>query len=415
MQKFFEPPPLNDDRRRSTVIDKTVAGRFLGWGGGVIQLMKNTKYTLEKMSNGKDKNKGVSLGVLIGVCVGLAVFIVGCLFGFRKHRDSRKKRRDRIRNLESRSESDPIGESADVIKFTFDEIKKATGNFSIHKIIGRGGYGNVFKGYLWLRGHFEKVQELFHRRYDAIRGSSKGNCDLIKNESLYDHLFDLIKARLSGPIRQKIALETARGLAYLHHGAQLAIIHRDIKASNILLDDMFEAKVADFGLAKFTPEGMALGFGVMLLELLSGKKALTVSDENRTSVVADWAWWVVKNKKALDIMKDGMLELGPPEVLEKYVLIAVLRSHPKLQCRPSKDQVVKMSETDNLVPSIPDKPIPLVAHIDDIESSIKGNGSCQVSSFGGYHMFSYERNHSNDKEGTSSGSSIEVSRKHNTA
>ncbi|KAE8679616.1 putative LRR receptor-like serine/threonine-protein kinase RKF3 [Hibiscus syriacus] len=99
-------------------------------------------------NNGKDKSKGVSLSVLIGVGVGLAVLVGVCLFGFRKHRDSRKKRRDRVRNLESGSESDSIGESTDLVKFTFDEIKEATGNFSIHNIIGRGGYGNVYKGYL---------------------------------------------------------------------------------------------------------------------------------------------------------------------------------------------------------------------------------------------------------------------------
>ncbi|KAE8708159.1 putative receptor-like protein kinase [Hibiscus syriacus] len=257
-------------------------------------------------------------------------------------------------------------------------------------------------------------------------------CDLMKNGSLNDHLFGPKKARLSWPIRRKIALGTARGLAYLHYGAQPAIIHRDIKASNILLDDMFEAKVADFGLAKFTPEGMThlttrvagkmgyvapeyalygqltdrsdvYSFGVTLLELLSGKKALTVSDENHPTVVADWAWSLVKKDKALDVIEAHMPELRPAEFLEKYVLIAVLCSHPELQCRPSMDQVVKMLETDVSVPSIPERPIPLVARIDDIERSIKCNGSDQVSGSGSYRC-------SRGKKGsTSSGSPIEVS------
>lgn len=82
-------------------------------------------------------------------------------------------------------------------------------------------------------------------------------CDLMKNWSLHDQLFGLAEKKLSWPIRQKIALGTARGLDYLHHGPQPAIIHRDIKASNILLDDDFEPKVADFGLAKFAPEGVS--------------------------------------------------------------------------------------------------------------------------------------------------------------
>lgn len=273
-------------------------------------------------------------------------------------------------------------------------------------------------------------------------------CDLMKNGSLHDHLFgsSMEAGRLSWPVRQKIALGTARGLAYLHYGAQPAIMHRDIKASNILLDDKFEAKVADFGLAKFAPEGMThlstrvagtmgyvapeyalygqltqrsdvYSFGVVLLELLSGKKALTASDENHPSLVSDWAWSLVKNDRALDVIEDRMPELGPPEVVEKYVLVAVLCSHPELLCRPSMDQVVKILETDISVPSIPERPIPLVAHIDDIEKSIGSNGgSGQVSSPAGYQMFTNGNSHhsGNKEERTSSGSSREVFDKHNS-
>ncbi|KAK8997647.1 hypothetical protein V6N11_012195 [Hibiscus sabdariffa] len=314
-----------------------------------------------------------------------------------------------------------------LVKFTFDEIKEATRNFSINNIIGRGGYGNVYKGYLCdgsevalkrfkncsaagdsnFKHEVEVIGGVRHVNLVALRGYCaavtplEGHqriivCDLMKNGSLYDHLFGPTKVRLSWPIRQRIALGIARGLAYLHYGAQPTIIHRDINASNILLDDMFEAKVADFGLAKFTPEGMThlstrvagttgyvapeyalygqltdrsdvYSFGVVLLELLSGKKALTMNDENQPSVVADWARSLVKNEKALDVIEDGMPELGPPEVLEKYVFIAVLCSHPEFQCRPSMDQVVNMLETDVSVPSIPERSIPLVAHVDEIE------------------------------------------------
>ncbi|KAK8650706.1 hypothetical protein V6N13_140333 [Hibiscus sabdariffa] len=357
---------------------------------------------LSDNSNGEGKKKGVNWGVIIGVGVGLAVLIGGPLFVFRKHRVSRKKRRDRIRNLESGSESGSIGER-------------------------RGGYGNVYKGYLCdgsevalkrfkncsaagdsnFKHEVEVIGGVRHVNLVALRGYCaavtplEGHqriivCDLMKNGSLYDHLFGPTKVRLSWPIRQRIALGIARGLAYLHYGAQPTIIHRDINASNILLDDMFEAKVADFGLAKFTPEGMThlstrvagttgyvapeyalygqltdrsdvYSFGVVLLELLSGKKALTMNDENQPSVVADWARSLVKNEKALDVIEDGMPELGPPEVLEKYVFIAVLCSHPEFQCRPSMDQVVNMLETDVSVPSIPERSIPLVAHVDEIE------------------------------------------------
>ncbi|PPD76891.1 hypothetical protein GOBAR_DD26181 [Gossypium barbadense] len=375
-------------------------------------------------SNGEGEKQGVSLGVLISVgVVGLAVFIGGPWFVYRKYRDSRKKRRDRIGNLENHS-----------------------------GIIGKGRYGNVYKGYLpdgsevalkrfkscSAAGDAEFAHEvkviasIRHVNLVALRGYCTATipleghqriivCDLMKNGSLHDHFFGSTKGRLTCPVRQKIALGTARGLAYLHYGAQPAIIHRDIKASNILLDDMFEARVADFGLAKFALEGMThlstrvagtmgyiapeyalygqltdrsdvYSFGVVLHELLSRKKAFTMSDENQPSVLADWVWSLVKNEKALDIIEGGMPELGSPEVMEKYVLIAVLCSHPELQCRPSMDQVVKMLETDISVPSIPDRSIPTVA-IDEIDRSIRNlDSGCQ-------------------KGRTSSGSKLEVPHK----
>ncbi|EOX94874.1 Receptor-like kinase in in flowers 3 [Theobroma cacao] len=432
-------------------------------------------FGLSDNSTGKSKKKGVILGVVIGVGIGLAVLIGGSWFVYRKYQDAkRRKRRDKIRNLEMGSLGGSglgsISESTNLVKFTFDEIKKATGNFSRDNIIGRGGYGNVYKGYFpdgsevalkrfkncsaagdaSFTHEVEVIASVRHVNLVALRGYCTATtpleghqriivCDLMKNGSLHDHLFGSMEGRLSWPIRQKIALGTARGLAYLHYGAQPAIIHRDIKASNILLDEMFEAKVADFGLAKFTPEGMThlstrvagtmgyvapeyalygqltersdvYSFGVVLLELLSGKKALTMSEENQPSLVADWAWSLVKDERTLDVIEDGMPELGPPEVLEKYVLIAVLCSHPELLCRPSMDQVVKMLETDISVPSIPERPIPLVAHIDDIERSISSNGSGQLSSPTGYQMFTHESSHhsGSKEEGTSSGSQIEV-------
>ncbi|MBA0680646.1 hypothetical protein Goari_012334, partial [Gossypium aridum] len=359
-------------------------------------------------SNGEGKKQGVNLGVLISVgVVGLAVFIGEPWFVYRKYRDSRKKRRDRIGNLETHSGLD-----------------------SINSIIGKGRYGNFYKGYLpdgsevafkrfkscSAAGDAEFAHEvkviasISHVNLVALRGyctattSLEGHqriivCDLMKNGSLHNHLFGSTKGRLTCPVRQKIALGTARGLAYLHYGAQPAIIHRDIKASNILLDDMFEAKVADFGLAKFALEGMThlstrvagtmgyiapeyalygqltdrsdvYSFGVVLLELLSGKKAFTMSDENQPSVLADWVWSLVKNEKALDIIEGGM---------------------PK----PSMDQVVKMLETDISVPSIPDRSIPIVA-IDEIDRSIRNRDSgCE-------------------KGRTSSGSKLEVPHKLNS-
>lgn len=243
-------------------------------------------------------------------------------------------------------------------------------------------------------------------------------CDLMHNGSLYDHLFAAGECQLAWPVRQRIAIGMARGLAYLHRGAQPAIIHRDIKASNILLDDEFEAKVADFGLAKFAPEGMThvstrvagtLGyvapeyalygqlteksdvysFGVVLLELLSGKKAFISLSEGQSFVLTDWAWSLVRRGRTVEVIQEGMVDPGPTKVMEKYVLVGALCTHPQLHARPTMEQALKILEADS-VPSpliIPERPIPVVANLAEIERSASSSGSGQLFSPSGFRSF----------------------------
>ncbi|ONK78566.1 uncharacterized protein A4U43_C02F20170 [Asparagus officinalis] len=356
----------------------------------------------------------------------------------------------KVRDRDTRSQAlENISASATLVKFGFDEIKYATRSFSRENIVGKGGYGNVYKGRLKdgsevalkrfkncsaagdasFAHEVEVIASVRHMNLMALRGyctattTMEGHqriivCDLMKNGSLHDHLFGSDGRKLSWPIRQKIAVGTARGLAYLHYGAQPTILHRDIKASNILLDERFEAKVADFGLARFAPEGMThvstrvagtlgyvapeyalygqlteksdvFSFGVVLLELLSGKKAFLTTDDGQNSLLTDWAWSLVRKGKPLDVIEEGMEEMGPKEIMEKYVLVAVLSSHPQLHARPTMDQIVKILETDLAVPTIPDRPLPLVANLDEIERSVSSSGSGHLSSVSGYQQFAF--------------------------
>ncbi|CAI9300547.1 unnamed protein product [Lactuca saligna] len=383
------------------------------------------------LSKSKKKNKTL---IIVIVVVIVSIILFGIAIGFLFYRNRKLKRNRRTRN-ESNTVSalDSITGSTTLTRYTIEDIKEATRNFSRDNIIGRGGYGNVYKGVLpdetevalkrfkncsaagdaSFTHEVEVIASVRHVNLVGLRGyctattSFEGHqriivCDLVKNGSLHDHLFGEYSSRanLSWPIRRKIALGTARGLAYLHYGAQPAIIHRDIKASNILLDENFEAKVADFGLAKFAPEGAThlstrvagtmgyvapeyalygqltersdvYSFGVVLLELLSGKKALIgVGDgDGQPVLLSDWAWSMVRKGTPLEVIDDTMPECGSPEIMEKYVLAAVLASHPQLYARPTMDQVLKMLDTDLPVPSIPERPIPLIAGIEDIEKS----------------------------------------------
>ncbi|KAH7529215.1 hypothetical protein FEM48_Zijuj05G0160900 [Ziziphus jujuba var. spinosa] len=190
-------------------------------------------------------------------------------------------------------------------------------------------------------------------------------------------------------------------MAYLHYGAQPGIIHRDIKANNILLDEMFEAKL--------TETSDVYSFGAVLLELLSWKKALLVGNEDQPSLVTDWAWSLVRDGRALDVIEDDMPDKSPPQVLEKYVLVAILCSHPQLYARPTMDQAMKMLETDMSIPSTPKWQIPLVAKLSDIERSVSTSGSGTVVSPRGYSSYTYESDRSLElkEESRTLGSQVE--------
>lgn len=433
-----------------------VINRFGPSDPGTAKCLFSLDFSPAVKGNTWKKRLLISLITVVGF-IGLCAVFGGCIVfsRLRRRRERIEAKKRKFSRAGSGSGTGPnlssIGGSTHLMKFGFDEIRRATKNFHRDNLIGRGGYGNVYKGLLpdgteiavkrfkncsaagdaSFTHEVEVIASIRHVNLVELRGycvattNLEGHqriivCDLMHNGSLHDHLYGSdLETKLSWPVRQKIALGMARGLAYLHYGAQPAIIHRDIKASNILLDDNFEAKVADFGLAKFNPEGFShlstrvagtmgyvapeyalygqltersdvFSFGVVLLELLSGKKAImSVNDgEGQPSLVTDWAWALVRKGHALDVIEEGMPELGPDSVMEKYVLTAVLCSHPQLYARPTMDQVVKILETDMQVPSIPERPISFIADLEDIERSASSSGSGQLSTTGGFQSYS---------------------------
>ncbi|GFY98761.1 receptor-like kinase in in flowers 3 [Actinidia rufa] len=435
---------LSDCTAYPSIYAAAIANRFGPTDAGTASCLFGFDYS--SLSNSKNKQRRIVICVVVVVVFGVVLFLGFCGFGVfrRKRREFWKRRVFDGRGTSLGFEIESINQSTSLVRYTFDEIRQATKNFSSENIVGRGGYGNVFKGILsdgsevalkkfkncsvsgdaTFAHEVELIASVRHVNLVALRGYCTATtpyeghqriivCDLMRNGSLHDHLFNMRERKLSWPIRQKIALGTARGLAYLHYGAQPSIIHRDIKASNILLDERFEPKVADFGLAKFTPEGIThlttrvagtmgyvapeyalygqltdrsdvYSFGVVFLELLSGKKALMTVSDGQPSLVTEWAWALVRKGRALDVIEEGMPDLGPPEVVEKYVLVAVLCSHPELYARPTMDQVVKILDMDLPGPSIPERPIPLIADIDDIERSASSSGPGNLSTLGGY-------------------------------
>ncbi|CAN8229448.1 unnamed protein product [Cochlearia groenlandica] len=227
--------------------------------------------------------------------------------------------------------------------FTYDELSIATEGFSQSNLLGQGGFGYVHKGVLpngkevavkslklgsgqgerEFQAEVDIISRVHHRHLVSLVGYciSGGQrllvYEFLPNYTLEFHLHGKGRPVMDWPTRLKIALGSARGLAYLHEDCHPRIIHRDIKAANILLDFSFETKVADFGLAKLSqdnnthvstrvmgtfgylaPEYASSGklsdksdvfsFGVMLLELVTGKPPIDLTGEMEDSLV-EWA------------------------------------------------------------------------------------------------------------------------------
>lgn len=250
--------------------------------------------------------------------------------------------------------------------FAFRELAAATRGFKEVNLIGEGGFGRVFKGRLetgqvvavkqlnhdGLQGFQEFIVEvlmlslLHHSNLVTLIGyCTDGDQRLLVYEympmgSLEDHLFDLEpdKVPLSWETRIKIAVGAARGLEYLHCKANPPVIYRDLKSANILLDNDFNPKLSDFGLAKLGPVGdnthvstRVMGtygycapeyamsgkltlksdiysFGVVLLELITGRKAIDVTKRAGEQNLVSWSRPFLKDRRKLVQLVDPLLQ-----------------------------------------------------------------------------------------------------------
>lgn len=227
-----------------------------------------------------NQHKFVICGVVLGSIIGILGALSAVWFIWIRTRRSKMERNISINKEEISPKDDAslvLGSGSrgtNLVKFKIEEIKSATMNFSRKNIIGKGGYGNVYRGTLPdgtevafkrfkncseigaanFKHEVEIIASVKHVNLVTLRGyctttiPMEGHqriivCDLLHNGSLYDHLFGPGMKKLSWPIRQKIALGTARGLAYLHYGVQPAIIHRDIKSSNILSSQRLQIRL----------------------------------------------------------------------------------------------------------------------------------------------------------------------------
>ncbi|CAN8287165.1 unnamed protein product [Cochlearia groenlandica] len=303
-----------------------------------------------------------------------------------------------------------ILDSTQVKSFTFNELKLATRNFRPDSVIGEGGFGCVFKGWLdetnltptkpgtglviavkklnqeSIQGHREWLTEINYLGQFNHPNLVKliGYCleeehhllvyEFMQKGSLENHLFrrGTYFKPLSWLLRIKVALDVAKGLAFLHSDP-VKVIYRDIKASNILLDADYNGKLSDFGLARdgpmgdlsyvstrimgtygyAAPEYMSSGhlnarsdvysFGVVLLEILTGRQALDHNMPVKEEYLVKWAGpYLTSQRKVLQIVDTRLGTQYLPEEAVRLASIAVQCLSIEPKSRPSMDQVVRV-------------------------------------------------------------------------
>ncbi|XP_011620472.2 probable LRR receptor-like serine/threonine-protein kinase At5g45780 isoform X1 [Amborella trichopoda] len=290
---------------------------------------------------------------------------------------------------------------ANLKRFSYRELQIATDNFNPRRILGQGGFGVVYKGFLQngavvavkrlkdpsftgevqFQTEVETISLALHRNLLRLYGFCMTSNERLlvypymSNGSVADRLRDNLcdKPALDWEKRVRIAIGAARGLLYLHEQCNPKIIHRDVKAANILLDDSFEAVVGDFGLAKLldrrdshvttavrgtvghiAPEYLStgqssektdvFGFGVLLLELITGQKAMGADRSLNHKGILDWVRSAFEEKRLDQMVDKDLSGYFDGSEIECMVMVALLCTQSNPNLRPKMSEVVKMLE-----------------------------------------------------------------------
>ncbi|THU60311.1 hypothetical protein C4D60_Mb07t11300 [Musa balbisiana] len=339
-----------------------------------------------------------------GVAAGAALLFAAPAIGFAWWR----RRKPQEHFFDVPAEEDPEVNLGQLKRFSLRELQVATDSFSNKNILGRGGFGKVYKGRLadgslvavkrlkeertpggelQFQTEVEMISMAVHRNLLRLRGFCMTPTErlLVYPYMVNGSVASCLRERppsqppLDWLTRRRIALGAARGLSYLHDHCDPKIIHRDVKAANILLDEEFEAVVGDFGLAKLmdykdthvttavrgtighiAPEYLStgkssektdvFGYGIMLLELITGQRAFDLARlaNDDDVMLLDWVKGLLKEKR-LELLVDPDLQNDYIEVeVESLIQVALLCTQGSPVDRPKMSEVVRMLEGDGL-------------------------------------------------------------------
>ncbi|XP_054787218.1 cysteine-rich receptor-like protein kinase 44 [Prosopis cineraria] len=358
-------------------------------------------------SGGKSNESRSVIVIVVPIVVAILMLIAAVFIYFRKRKHKETSQPDEADQLD-----DEI-KPTESLQLDFDTIRLATDNFSDANKLGQGGFGPVYKGKLYngediavkrlsmnsgqgdieFKNEVILVAKLQHRNLVRLLGFCLERrerllvYEFLPNKSLDYLLFDPTqRAQLDWEIRYKIIVGIARGLLYLHEDSRLRIIHRDLKTSNILLDEELNPKISDFGMARLfvvdqtqsntsrivgtygymAPEYLMQGqfsmksdvfsFGVLVLEIISGKKnSATFHGENSHDCLISFAWKNWREGAASNII-DPVLSNGSRDEIMRCIHIGLLCVQENAADRPTMASISLMLSSHSLSLPLPSQP-----------------------------------------------------------
>ncbi|CAK9137551.1 unnamed protein product [Ilex paraguariensis] len=364
--------------------------RVLAWSlsdTGVSRDINTTNLPVFKSeSSSSSLSRGAIAGITIG-CVVIFIFFLSVCYWFWRRQGNKGEEDDEIEDWEL--EYWPH-------RFSYEELSQATKAFSKDELLGSGGFGRVYKGNLpnntevavkclnhdskqGLREFMAEISSmgrLQHKNLVQMRGwCRKGNelmlvYDYMPNGSLNNWIFSKPKKLMGWEDRRRVLADVVEGLNYLHHGWDQVVVHRDIKSSNILLDNEMRGRLGDFGLAKLythgevpnttrvvgtlgylAPEVATLAaptaasdvysFGVVVLEVVCGRKPIEHwAEREEDAILIDWVREKYEEGKLLETADERIKGEYKVEDMEAMLKLGLACCHPDPVRRPTMREVV---------------------------------------------------------------------------
>ncbi|XP_058073013.1 receptor-like serine/threonine-protein kinase SD1-8 isoform X3 [Magnolia sinica] len=416
------------------------------WGGDLIDLQVYSdggqdiyvRVAASELDSKRLLDKKKRMILIITVILGAIIFaFCGCCLWQRK-RKRKGCRRNEINHeiLYGGIELEESTNGSELPLFDLRVIVAATSNFSSENKLGAGGFGPVYKGKLMngqeiavkrlskksgqgseeFKNEVLLIAKLQHRNLVRIMGfCTQGDekmliYEYMRNKSLDWFIFDeMRRVLLDWTQRFKIIMGIARGVLYLHQDSRLRIIHRDLKASNVLLDDEMNPRISDFGMARifggnqtqantnrvvgtfgymspeyamdglFSVKSDVFSFGVLLLEIINGKRNNSCFSDDPSQNLIRYAWGLWNEGRGLELVDSSMVSSCPTNEVRRCIQVGLLCVQENAKDRPTMASVVFMLGIDTAMPTPKQPAFCVRRRLNNEGSPTSGTGSYSIN------------------------------------